>query len=96
MLSIICVHNNEKEQYVATVIKAAVEKYKLPLFTNVIQIKSTSIPHSHPILTLNTRVRESEPHNVETFIHEQFHWFAQDNPLYDEGIDYLKSKYPDL
>jgi len=87
-------NNTAKEQEVKSILEDLLSKYKTPLFTSQIIVEEKSVPHSHPILTLNTR--NTEPlFLLKTFIHEQFHWFTQDKPNYKECITYLK-KYPDL
>lgn len=45
------------------------------LFTKSIKIKPGVIPHSHPMLTLNTFWNASPNHLLSTFLHEQIHWF---------------------
>lgn len=48
------------------------EKY---LYTKGIQIQDSIIPHSHPVLTLNTAFRD-DVHLLSTFLHEQMHWYT--------------------
>ena len=84
----------EKELRNKKILETLVEKYELPVITQDIIIKEGVIPHSHPVLTLNTRA--DDPLLVlETFVHEQFHWFAVNNPQYEACIEFLK-KYEDL
>jgi hypothetical protein len=46
------------------------------LFTRRIRIdEETRIPHSHPVLTLNTRHTRDDELLLSTFVHEQLHWF---------------------
>jgi hypothetical protein len=45
------------------------------LFTKTIQVESKVVPHSHPILTLNTRFAESPSHLLALFLNQQFHWW---------------------
>lgn len=46
------------------------------LYTKKIHIQSRVIPHSHPVLTLNTRNAE-KPHAIlATWMHEEFHWWV--------------------
>jgi hypothetical protein len=45
------------------------------LFTKEIQIESRVVPHSHPILTLNTKYAEEPYKLLSMFIHEQLHWW---------------------
>ena len=46
------------------------------VFTQTVQIQSMSVPHSHPIITLNTRYMDSPNKLLSSFIHEQLHWWA--------------------
>jgi hypothetical protein len=45
------------------------------LFTERVHIQSFSIPHSHPVLTLNTRSIKEPDRFLSLFLHEQIHWF---------------------
>lgn len=47
--------------------------------TDVVVIEEGAIPHSHPVLTLNTR-RTTELEFLSTYLHEQFHWWSIDCP----------------
>ncbi len=47
------------------------------IFTDKVIIQDHVIPHSHPILTLNTRHLENDDLQLATFIHEQMHWFIR-------------------
>lgn len=49
------------------------------LFTREVLIRSGVAPHSHPILTLNTRQLGDDAGTLGTFLHEQFHWHATAN-----------------
>ena len=49
------------------------------LFTRDILIQSGVIPHSHPVLTLNTRYLDDDTAQLATFVHEQLHWFLTDH-----------------
>jgi hypothetical protein len=48
------------------------------IFTKEIVIDEKSIPHGHPVLTLNTRNLKDDELLVSTFIHEQAHRFLSD------------------
>ena len=87
-------NNRKSEREVAEIIKELLSKYNIPIFTKKIMVESKVIPHSHPILTLNTRTRDSVE-LLRILVHEQFHWFAQSNPSYDEAIDCLKEHHED-
>ncbi len=66
------------------------------IYTKEIVIESgyQLIPHSHPILTLNTRHLKDDDLMLSTFIHEQLHWFISNHKLKDELLVQLKSMYP--
>jgi hypothetical protein len=49
------------------------------IFTRSILIDDTAIPHSHPVLTLHARHLKDDELLLATFIHEQFHWWAERN-----------------
>ena len=49
------------------------------LFTHKVLIQSRVIPHSHPVLTLNTRYIEDDTAQLATFVHEQLHWFLTEH-----------------
>src|SRR5438128_767533 len=44
-------------------------------FTHTVQIDSGAVPHSHPILTLNTGSLSNDSIKAKGFVHEQLHWF---------------------
>ena len=39
------------------------------------RIETGVIPHSHPVLTLNTQYIDRDTLQIATFVHEQLHWF---------------------
>jgi hypothetical protein len=49
------------------------------LFTRAVVIQSRVIPHSHPVLTLNTRHLDDNVAQLATLLHEQLHWFITDH-----------------
>ena len=59
------------------------------------QIQSRVIPHSHPVLTLNTRYLADDTAQVATFLHEQLHWFvAAREAAADSALAELRGLYP--
>ena len=67
------------------------------LFTRTVQIQSRVIPHSHPVLTLNTQYVDdpTDARQLSTFVHEQLHWFlADDRP--NAAITELEQVYPNV
>lgn len=65
------------------------------LFTRKVRIEPSGIPHSHPVLTLNTRNAENPYLLLSVFLHEEFHWWLHIKPLpTQEGIKELKKIYP--
>ena len=85
----------EKELQQKELLMEVITQYQPPIFTEKVIIETGVAPHSHPVLTLNTRSGESLM-LLWAFVHEQFHWFATDHPRYDECIQFLKEKYEDL
>ncbi|MEM6525793.1 MAG: hypothetical protein AAF693_18485 [Bacteroidota bacterium] len=65
-------------------------------FTDTLVISDNQIPHSHPVLTLNTRP-QSELSLISVFIHENIHWFLVDKSgAIDQALDELKKKYKEV
>lgn len=65
-------------------------------FARKILIDPAAIPHSHPVLTLNTRAGE-DLFLLSTFVHEQIHWFESDHEkAVGRAITRLEEQFPDL
>lgn len=65
------------------------------LFTKKIQIQSQVIPHSHPVLTLNTRHADEPKKILSLLLHEELHWWAiKKKPAVELAILELKKIYP--
>lgn len=88
-------NNNEKK--VKQIIDNLISKHqnKIPRFTDEFNVKFNIVPHSHPILTLNTfHLRCSMPKvaYLRTFVHENLHWFYADR-INHRTILYFENKY---
>ena len=67
------------------------------LYTLDIQIQSQVVPHSHPILTLNTRYAEQPNKLLSVFVHEQLHWWGEKNKAeMNKAIEEIKILFPNL
>ncbi len=76
---------------------AKVYELKPFLYTKQIHVQSYVVPHSHPILTINTRHAERPHHLLATWLHEEFHWWVGQNPAHnDRAIAQLKKIFPDI
>jgi hypothetical protein len=67
------------------------------LFTRDVLIQSGVIPHSHPVLTLNTRYVDDDTAQLGTFVHEQLHWFLTDHverAKTNAALTELRALYP--
>ncbi|UTW61971.1 hypothetical protein KFE98_18460 [bacterium SCSIO 12741] len=64
------------------------------LYTKEILIQDSTIPHSHPVLTMTTR--DSAPDLIlSTFVHEQMHWYTlHKNEVSEEVMEEIKKRYP--
>ncbi|HVT77781.1 MAG TPA: hypothetical protein VHD87_12180 [Acidimicrobiales bacterium] len=67
--------------------------------THRVVIDENAIPHSHPVLTLSTRVRgRSLTGLLATYLHEQLHWYFDEDT--DENavaaIDACRRLYPSV
>ena len=67
------------------------------LFTNTVHIQSRVIPHSHPVLTLNSRYAEAPNKLLAVFLHEQLHWWLDSKSKESElALVDLKKMFPKL
>ena len=98
-LDIKLVHDTSPEQKTRTQLQGIMTKYDLSrwLFTHEINIESQEIPHSHPVLTLNTRHLNQDDLLLSTFIHEQLHWFLDTRKnATAAAITELRAMYPEI
>jgi len=65
------------------------------IFTKHVQIEPMVIPHSDPILTLNTRNADVPNEVLTAFVHEEIHWFLDQNEKEtNDAIQNLKAIFP--
>lgn len=65
------------------------------LFTRKIRIESHVIPHSHPVLTMNTRYAEHPKKILSLWMHEELHWWLEKHPKETAlAVKELKKIYP--
>lgn len=67
---------SKREREIREQLLCLLRKYDLGkwLFTREIRIEEGATPHSHPVLTLNTRHLGDDSLLLASFIHEQLHW----------------------
>ncbi len=85
-------HNDEAEQKTRMQLQRILGEYDLRkwTFTEKVLIDDRAIPHSHPVLTLHTRHLNSDDQLLSTYVHEQLHWWL------DENIDRTRAAEDDL
>lgn len=67
------------------------------IFTRTIQVEPGVIPHSHPVLTLNTNGLQNDSVKAKSLIHEQLHWFlSQHHAAADSALNDLHRLYPEV
>lgn len=91
-------NNSENENKIKVLLKEVFAEYDLSkwTFTRKIVIEQRVIPHSHPVLTLNTRSRDKID-ILTTFIHEQLHWYVEEYPEAEKkAIETFKKKYKNV
>ncbi|MCA1054103.1 hypothetical protein LCM10_03820 [Rossellomorea aquimaris] len=99
-ITIMCKNNTEKEQDVRNELEQLIAKFDLQdyCYTDVVLVDEYAIyPHSHPMLTMNTRHIGKDNLLLSTFIHEQIHWYAvQHFQKMKNAIQQLKNMYPSV
>jgi hypothetical protein len=76
-VSIELAHDSTREQQAKAQLERLLNQYDLSrwIFTKKVLIDEATRPHSHPILTLNTRYITNDRLSLAGFVHEQLHWF---------------------
>lgn len=75
-------NNIESEKQTVDQLRRLLSTYDVSkwIFTKKIIIENGAIPHSHPVLTLNTKYLKDDELCLSAFVHEQLHWFVEQNP----------------
>ncbi len=101
-LKIRLIHNSATEVQARDQLTRLLNEYQPDIerwiYTDEIIIDdSTYIPHSHPVLTINTRYLDNDLRQLSTFVHEQFHWLEEERSEQRElAITDFKKVYPDV
>jgi hypothetical protein len=96
-LQISLANNTEAERATRDQLLRLLREYDVKpwLYTRQIVIDFRSIPHSHPVLTLHTRHLREDLHLLATFVHEQFHWLANQRAnATAAAIDEFRQRFP--
>jgi hypothetical protein len=96
-VSIVTAKDTEREQRTKAQLERLLEEHDVGrwIFTTDVVIDETSIPHSHPVLTLHTRHLDEDLHLLSTFVHEQIHWHLSAEWARTQlAIDDLRGAYP--
>lgn len=99
--TITLVIGNQREQQTKNQLLHLFEQYQLDkwLYTEQVRIEQGAIPHSHPILTLNTLNTDDVALLLGTYIHEQIHWFCvltEKIEATEQAIKEFRLLYPSL
>ena len=97
-LTISLVNGTEREARARDQLLRLLDLYDLRRwqFTNRVCIEQGVIPHSHPVLTVNTRYPDDDVLALSTYLHEQLHWFTwRRYRKTRRALGDLKSRYPD-
>jgi hypothetical protein len=96
-VSISLANDSERERQTRDQLVALLQRYELRRwqFTDVVRIEQGVIPHSHPVLTLNTYVLGDDARLLAIYLHEQLHWFCEQHEAATErAIAELRDIYP--
>jgi hypothetical protein len=96
-VSILLANDSERERATRNQLVALLERYDLGRwqFTDQIRIEQGVVPHSHPVLTLNTYLLGDDARLLAVYLHEQLHWYCeQHEAATTRAIDELRDSYP--
>ena len=99
-LNIVLANNSNREVKTKKQLEMLLKKYDLSkwIFQKSIQINEKEIPHSHPVLTLNTVHLKNDNLLLSQFLHEQMHWFLSGKPkdIKNTAMEELGPLFPHL
>lgn len=97
-LKITVANNTPAEQQSKAQLERLMKTYDLSKWIatrSIVIDEKTGIPHSHPVLTLNTRHIKDDELLVSTFVHEQMHWFViEDGRDLNGALEELRKMFP--
>ncbi|MEQ8530620.1 MAG: hypothetical protein RIB86_02130 [Imperialibacter sp.] len=91
-------NDSDREKATAGLLREVLSEYDLSqwVFTRQVVIEQMAIPHSHPVLTLNTRSSDKTD-ILDTFVHEQLHWYVEKKPDAEKAaIEEFKKRYKEV
>lgn len=93
-------NHSEAERRGQAQLERLLEKYDLTkwTFTGTVVIDEKSrIPHSHPVLTLNTGALDDDLGQLSNYVHEQLHWFFDERQKETrKATEDLQEDYPEI
>ncbi len=95
-ITVRCAENADEEGQVRDELLHLLSRYDTSpwTFTTEVEIDRRAVPHSHPVLTLNTFNRGY--FLLASYLHEQLHWYAEEHSVAAmRCVDWTKSRYPD-
>jgi hypothetical protein len=96
-ISIDLAHGSPNEQRAKDQLERLLKEYDLSrwIFTKKVRIEQFVRPHSHPVLTLNTRSIDNDRRTLANFVHEEIHWFLAGKSGANTAIADAGKLYPD-
>ncbi len=100
-IEIVLASGTEAEQQTGGQLLGLFAKYPLDKwrYAERVVIEEGAIPHSHPVLTLNTQYLHDRRHLLTDYVHEQMHWFSLlegTSEAAERAIEEFHGMYPDL
>lgn len=94
-------HDSEAEKQTIEIILDALHQHpdldRYMFSPDAIVDETVQPPHSHPVITLNTRDNNSPELVLSNFVHEQLHHFLQArDPELERAVEELKQIYPNV
>lgn len=96
-VTIVLASDTAREQATRDHLAALLQTYDLRRwqFTDLVRIEQGVVPHSHPVLTLNTYLLGDDARLLAVYLHEQLHWFCERHEAaVARAIDELRGLYP--
>ncbi len=97
-LTITTKNNSSTELVTKEIIETLLDKWDINqyFFTYNVMIEDKAMPHSHPVLTINSFPYNDQIMHLTDLLHEQLHWyFEEEQSSVDKAVTELKLHYPE-
>ena len=95
VLQVRTAHDSPDERQTVDQLRRILSRHALApwIGTRELLVDSDAIPHSDPVLTLDTSYLDDDTGQLASFVHEQFHWYLGESPARLQALDQVLEEF---